>query len=92
MQLQSIYDEDQFCLRLPYRLAGSDTTAISLRAVFYYIIQDKRVYQKLQREIDEAHKLGKLSPVITYAESLQLEYLYVSSPKRLPVTATKPVL
>ncbi|KAH8683619.1 cytochrome P450 [Ilyonectria robusta] len=56
-------------------LAGSDTTAISLRAVFYYIIQDKRVYQTLQREIDEAHKLGKLSPVITYAESLQLEYL-----------------
>lgn len=83
MQLQSICDAYQFRLRFLHRLAGSDTTAISLRAVFYYIIKDKRVYQTLQREIDEAHKLGKLSPVITYAESLQLEYLYVSSMKRL---------
>ncbi|CAM1501277.1 Fc.00g104390.m01.CDS01 [Cosmosporella sp. VM-42] len=56
-------------------LAGSDTTGISLRAVFYYALRDKRVYKKLQREIDHAHAAGKLSPIITYAESLQLEYL-----------------
>lgn len=56
-------------------LAGSDTTGISLRAVFYYVMRDKRVYKKLQQEIDEAHALGNLSPNITYAESLQLPYL-----------------
>jgi hypothetical protein len=36
-------------------------------------MKDERVYKKLQREIDEA--TDNLSPVITYAESLQLEYL-----------------
>ncbi|CVK95404.1 related to pisatin demethylase cytochrome P450 [Fusarium mangiferae] len=56
-------------------LAGSDTTGISLRAVFYYIIKDRRVYQKLQKEIDEAHQAGRLSPIITFSESLELDYL-----------------
>ncbi|CEJ53816.1 hypothetical protein PMG11_00157 [Penicillium brasilianum] len=35
-------------------LAGSDTTAISLRAMIYYIVQTPQVYDKIQREIDEA--------------------------------------
>ncbi|KAF2804541.1 cytochrome P450 [Mytilinidion resinicola] len=56
-------------------LAGSDTTAISLRAVFYYVMRDQRIYETLQREIDEADQAGKLSEYITYAESLELEYL-----------------
>jgi cytochrome P450 len=54
-------------------LAGSDTTGISLRAVFYYLLENKQVYEKLQREIDQA--ADKFSPIITYTESLQLEYL-----------------
>jgi cytochrome P450 len=29
-------------------LAGSDTTAMSLRAMFYYVVQDPRVYTQLQ--------------------------------------------
>ncbi|GKT51986.1 cytochrome P450 monooxygenase [Colletotrichum spaethianum] len=58
-------------------LAGSDTTAISLRAIFYYVIRDKRVYRKLQSEIDGLEVAGKLSPVISYGESLQMEYLQV---------------
>ncbi|GJC78608.1 cytochrome P450 monooxygenase gsfF [Colletotrichum liriopes] len=56
-------------------LAGSDTTAISLRAVFYYVIRDEQVYRKLQAEIDEFQAAGKLSPVISYGESLQMKYL-----------------
>ncbi|KAF5589473.1 cytochrome P450 monooxygenase [Fusarium pseudocircinatum] len=56
-------------------LAGSDTTAISLRAVFYYIIKNRRVYQKLRKEIDEADQSGKLSPIVTFSESLELDYL-----------------
>lgn len=58
-------------------LAGSDTTAISLRAVFYYVLRDRNVYRRLQEEVDAADKAGKLSKYITYAESLELEYLYV---------------
>ncbi|OHE92206.1 hypothetical protein CORC01_12500 [Colletotrichum orchidophilum] len=56
-------------------LAGSDTTGIALRAMFYYVLRDKRVYDVLQKEIDEAQARGELSPVITFAESQKLEYL-----------------
>ncbi len=59
------------------RLAGSDTTAISLRALFYYVIKSPSVYVKLQKEVDEADRDGKLSHFVTYAESLELKYLYV---------------
>ncbi|KAH8652879.1 putative P450 monooxygenase [Ilyonectria robusta] len=58
-------------------LAGSDTTAISLRAVFYYVIRDKGVYATLQKEVDEFEAAGRLSPVITYSESLDMPYLQI---------------
>jgi cytochrome P450 len=57
------------------RLAGSDTTAISLRAIIYYLIQNQSAYEKLQKEVDDADKNWKLSPYITYAECLELPYL-----------------
>jgi cytochrome P450 len=56
-------------------LAGSDTTGISLRSIFYYLLHDKSAYKTLQNEIDEADRAGKLSPTITFSESLELEYL-----------------
>ncbi|KOS22719.1 Pisatin demethylase [Escovopsis weberi] len=56
-------------------LAGSDTTAISLRAVFYYLTRHPKFYRKAQAEVDEADRDGKLSEYITYAESLQLPFL-----------------
>jgi cytochrome P450 len=62
-------------LTLAYRLAGSDTTGISLRSIFYYLLHDKSTYKTLQNEIDEADRAGKLSPIITFSESLELEYL-----------------
>ena len=65
---------------MAYRLAGSDTTAISLRAIIYFLAQTPSVYKKLQNEIDEADKAGKLSGYITYAECLELPYLWVSLP------------
>ncbi|KAJ9653012.1 hypothetical protein H2198_007759 [Neophaeococcomyces mojaviensis] len=56
-------------------LAGSDTTAIALRAVLYYIIRNPRVYKTLQEEIDNANLAGKLSKNVTFAESQELPYL-----------------
>ncbi|CAL5872999.1 uncharacterized protein PFLUO_LOCUS7268 [Penicillium psychrofluorescens] len=56
-------------------LAGSDTTAISLRAIVYYVVQNPTVYRKLQNEIDEADQAGKFSEYVTYAECLELGYL-----------------
>ena len=58
-----------------FRVAGSDTTAISLRACFYYLIKTPRAYQKLVAEIDDADHAGKLSTFITYDECLKLPYL-----------------
>ncbi|KAI2480648.1 Cytochrome p450 oxidoreductase [Pyrenophora tritici-repentis] len=63
-------------VRIPFdyiSLAGSDTTAISLRATFYHLLQNRETYESLRKEIGDA--TDKLSPTITYAESLQLVYL-----------------
>lgn len=61
----------------PFRLAGSDTTGISLRAVFYYLIMNPRSYAKLVDEILLADREGKASKNITLAEGSQMVYLYV---------------
>ena len=58
--------------------AGSDTTAISLRSMFYYLCKNPDAYQKLVAEIDEADTQGRLSDPITFAESNQMLYLQAS--------------
>jgi cytochrome P450 len=60
------------------RLAGSDTTAISLRACFYYLIKTPRVMNKLRQQLEQLeqkHNDGKISDPITLEESLQMPYL-----------------
>ncbi|KAK5994301.1 Cytochrome P450 monooxygenase cicH [Cladobotryum mycophilum] len=59
-------------------LAGSDTTAISLRAILYYLTRDPICYRKAQEEVDQADRDGMLSENITYAECLRLPYLQAS--------------
>ncbi|KAI9835132.1 MAG: hypothetical protein M1819_002501 [Sarea resinae] len=56
-------------------LAGSDTTAISLRAIFYYLIKHPRVHRKLLQEIETSEREGRASANITLAESSQMPYL-----------------
>ncbi|EXJ92842.1 hypothetical protein A1O3_01396 [Capronia epimyces CBS 606.96] len=55
--------------------AGSDTTGISLRAIFYYLLKTPASMQKLVKEIDRADKEGQLSEFITWQESNKLPYL-----------------
>ena len=59
--------------------AGSETTAISLSAVFYYLLKNPQCYQKLMAEIDEAIKEGAVEDrptgLISWAESQKLPYL-----------------
>lgn len=50
-------------------LAGSDTTAISLRTIFYRLMKNPAIYAKLQAELDAADEAGLLSPIVTYAEA-----------------------
>ena len=52
-------------------LAGADTTAITLRAIVYYILKNPPVYKKLQKELDDA----KLPCPVTYKATQSLPYL-----------------
>jgi cytochrome P450 len=54
--------------------AGSDTTAASLRAIFYYLCRNSQAHRKLLDEIDDAEKAGKLSDPVTFGEALNLKY------------------
>ncbi|OOQ85668.1 cytochrome P450 oxidoreductase [Penicillium brasilianum] len=56
--------------------AGSDTTAIALRAVFYFLLRNPTVMLKVQEEIGNATREGKLSDPISYRQSMtHLPYL-----------------
>ena len=59
--------------------AGSDTSAISLSAVFYYLLKNPRCYQTLMEEIEIAIQNGTLEDrptgLVTWAESQKLPYL-----------------
>ncbi|KAI0120995.1 cytochrome P450 oxidoreductase [Xylariales sp. AK1849] len=55
--------------------AGSDTTAIGMRSVFYHLMRSKQIYGTLMEEIDSATKEGRLSSPVKYAEAIKLPYL-----------------
>lgn len=59
--------------------AGSETTAISLAAVFYYLLKNPPCYRKLMKELEDAMLKGDLenrpTGVVTWTESQGLPYL-----------------
>jgi cytochrome P450 len=59
--------------------AGSETTAISLSAVFYFLLKNPRALERLVREIDDAAREGRFSDyetgLVTWHESQTLPYL-----------------
>jgi cytochrome P450 len=66
------------CLSMIF--AGSETTAITLSAIFYFLLKNKRVYEKLINEIDDAFENGTIKDedgngIPTYFESQNLPYL-----------------
>lgn len=56
-------------------IAGSDTTAITLSAAFYYIYQNPIVLKKLRDEIDAHERAGLLSNPAGFTEAQQMPYL-----------------
>ncbi|GAA5991507.1 hypothetical protein JCM10908_005736 [Rhodotorula pacifica] len=54
--------------------AGSDTTSITFRALLAYIIKNKRIYDTVMQELEEAVESGAVSFPITYAAACKLEY------------------
>ncbi|KAJ5305480.1 Cystathionine beta-synthase core [Penicillium atrosanguineum] len=55
--------------------AGSDTTAISLSAIFYHLLKNPEKLQKLEDEIDTVMLGRPTSDSVTYRESQQMIYL-----------------
>lgn len=59
--------------------AGSETTAISLGAVFYYLLRRPAALARLRAEMDEAGRTGLFADtetgLVTFHESQKLEYL-----------------
>ena len=64
-------DRDVMTVLLANLNAGSDTTAISLRAVLYYVLRTPRILPRLLHELDSSN----LSMPVTWKESQQLPYL-----------------
>ncbi|KAK4869185.1 hypothetical protein LT330_006185 [Penicillium expansum] len=56
-------------------IAGSDTTAITLSAVFYYVYQNPMILRKLRDEIDLHERAGLLSSPAMFKEAQQMPYL-----------------
>lgn len=56
-------------------VAGSDTSASTIRAVMLHLLSNPRVYNKLQTEIDQAIEMGKISSPVKEAEGKRLPYL-----------------
>lgn len=59
--------------------AGSETTAISLSSVFYFLLKNPRVYAKLMQELDDAVANGTIesrpNKIVSWSESQKLPYL-----------------
>lgn len=55
--------------------AGSDTTAISTRAIIYYLLKNPEAKKKLIAEIEELKKLGGISDPVKLAEADSMPYL-----------------
>ncbi|KIH92465.1 Cytochrome P450 family protein [Sporothrix brasiliensis 5110] len=56
-------------------IAGSDTSATAIRSTLLYIITNPHVYTRLQREIDEGVRAGRISSPISDAEARNFPYL-----------------
>lgn len=55
--------------------AGSDTTAITLSAIVYYVYSNRDVLEKLRTELKENLAAGTISSPITFKEAQRLPYL-----------------
>ncbi|UPX16733.1 uncharacterized protein EKO05_0007120 [Ascochyta rabiei] len=55
--------------------AGSDTTAIAFRSLFYHLMHNPKAYARLEKEIDEAVAEGRMSLPPTYKQASALPYL-----------------
>ena len=72
-------DQRVLTMAVSMAFAGSETTAITLAAVFYYLLKSPRCYQTLVAELSEAVENGTIenrpSGLVSWTESQKLPYL-----------------
>jgi cytochrome P450 len=66
---------DLFTISVTNISAGSDTTAITLSALFYYLLKHPSSYQRLQQEIDTAAAAHLIDDPITFKQAQALPHL-----------------
>ncbi|KAL3433635.1 cytochrome P450 [Aspergillus tetrazonus] len=71
---EKVTDYHVFMMGLSNVIAGSDTTAISLSSIMYYLLRNPDVLDKLRDEIDEFTAQGKCSDCVTFKESQEMPY------------------
>ncbi|KAH7303982.1 cytochrome P450 [Stachybotrys elegans] len=68
-------------------VAGSDTTATTIRLMMLHLLSNPVSYKKLQEEIDHAIQEGKISSPVTDSEARQLPYLQAAIKEGLRIKA-----
>jgi cytochrome P450 len=56
-------------------MAGSDSTSIGLRSIFYFLMKNPSKLDKVRAEIDAAFADGRLTSPVQYNQSIKLPYL-----------------
>ncbi|SPO01775.1 related to pisatin demethylase (cytochrome P450) [Cephalotrichum gorgonifer] len=74
-------------------IAGSDTTATTIRVAMLHLLSSPSAYRKLQEEIDYAIRDGRVSSPVTDPEARQLPYLQavIKEALRLKAPAAGPL-
>lgn len=56
-------------------MAGADSTSITMRSVFYFLMKNTRVLDQARAEVDAAFESGALSSPVQYSQAMVLPYL-----------------
>lgn len=56
-------------------IAGSDTTATTLAAIFYYLLIYPHTLEKLRQEVDSMQREDQAAKFVTFKESQHMPYL-----------------
>lgn len=56
-------------------MAGSDTTAISLRSIIYHLLKNPEYQERLLHEIDTHRSQGRLSEIVTLEQANTMPYV-----------------
>ena len=48
---------------------------MALRAVLYFLVKNQNAYRKLQKEIEDADREGRLSDLVEFQQGSDMKYL-----------------